>query len=247
MPKPEHWSDAGEVDVVPLEPGRLVMFRSTVRAKGEYSQSYAYFLIRPDGNYLFHGPDSERFYHERRSFFDSHGGIALQVCSHADDISAATPLLEDLWGTGVYANRWDVRSIQVPLKQHFEGFVERNGPSPDLTALYTPGHTLGFHCFVWTGERARYLFASHTLVPLFSGWTFACHPLCGDAALRSLEALRTVDVDLMLPNALKGKGDPAHGPHAPLPFGKDVREAAVKQARAGLLRKLRPHKEKAEA
>jgi hypothetical protein len=237
--KPRHWTSAAKVDLVPLEPERLYMFRSTLADARGYTDSYAYFLTRPDGNCLFHGPDAAGFYEQQRGFFDAHGGIALQVCSHAGDVCDAWELIRDTWGAPLYLNRWDARGFSETRGTPLEGFVERTGPGPDLAAIYTPGHTLGFHSFRWSGPRGSYLFASHLIEPRARSWTFALHPLLRDAGLRSLETLRGLDVDFLLPLRTRAKGDPAQGPRAPLPFGKAVRDKAVDQATAEVLRKLR--------
>src|SRR5262245_28990700 len=156
----QHWTSEAAVELVPLEPGRLYMFRSSVAsARGAYSELYAYFLTRPEGNCLFHGPDPAAFYHAQRAFFDAHGGIALQICSHGGDVPESSALIEEIWGAPLYLNRWDARGVSESLGRTIDGFVERTGPGPDLAAIYSPGHTLGFHAFRWTGAQGSYLFA----------------------------------------------------------------------------------------
>jgi hypothetical protein len=245
----QHWSPAASVDRVALEPGSLYMFRSTVAgATGGYSELYAYFLVRPAGNCLFHGPHPATFYREQRDFFDAHGGIALQVCSHTGDVSQSADLIEETWGAPLYINRWDARGVSEQLGRTVEGFVENVGPGPDLGAIYTPGHSLGFHSFRWSGAQGSYLFASHLIERRASGsrWIFALHPILKDAGLRALERLRGIDVDFLLPLRTQGR-DLARGPRAPLPFGKLERETAVDQATAEVHAKLRRREAKARA
>lgn len=243
----QHWSSASQVDLVALEAGSLYMFRSTVVSDGgAYSDLYTYFLVRSRGNCLFHGPHPAAFYREQRGFFDAHGGIALQVCSHPGDVSESADLIEEIWGAPLYVNRWDARAVSESLGRTIEGFVENVGPGRDLTAIYTPGHSLGFHSFRWSGAQGSYLFASHLIERRASGWTFALHPILKDAGLRALERLHGIDVDFLLPLRTQGK-DLARGPRAPLPFGKAVRDRAVDQATAEVQRKLRRREAKARA
>jgi glyoxylase-like metal-dependent hydrolase (beta-lactamase superfamily II) len=235
------WTDAAQVVVVQLESERLFMFRSAVANGRSFFHEYAYFLVRSGGNCLFNGPDAARFYHRHRAFFDAYGGIALQVCTHAGDYSDATVLLEELWGTRTVLSRWDTPQIAERAGRTLEGFAENAGLGPDIGAIHTPGHTLGFHCFRWSGSQGHYLFASHALLPRARGWRFALHPLMRDAALRSLEKIRALDVDFLLPNALRGNGTAPPVPHA---FGKSERGQAVNQAIAEIGRKLRAPKRK---
>lgn len=243
----QHWSAAARVERIPLEPERLFMFRSTVSEARGYSDQYAYFLVRPGGNCLFHGPDPAAFYREQHRFFDAHGGIALQVCSHAGDVSESWALVQQIWAAPLYLNRWDARGASESLGTTIEGFVERVGPGPDLAAIYSPGHTLGFHSFRWSGAQGSYLFASHMIEPRARSWSFALHPILKDAGLRTLEQLRGIDVDFLLPLRTRGTGDPAQGPRAPLPFGKVVRDKAVDQATAEVRRKLRRQEARAKS
>jgi glyoxylase-like metal-dependent hydrolase (beta-lactamase superfamily II) len=90
------------------------------------------------------------------------------------------------------------------------GFTRRHKLGADFEVIPMPGHTPGSTAFLWAGGGHRFLFTADSLY-LGSDGTWRAAVLESsdrDAYVRSLEVLRGVDFDVLVPWAA-----PADGPY----------------------------------
>ena len=228
-----HWKARDEVEIREIARRLFRISATTSLIKGVPNQIHSYFLVGVRGNVLFHGPDRVPFYKEQADFFESHGGIGLQVLTHEGDASKACAYVEKTWGAPVYVNEWDLtgarRKSGLPIP---EGF--KNGASlvPRVRGIHLPGHTVGFTGYRFAIDGVSYLIAGHAIRQLpGGGWGMAVHPLMVDAALGSLRTLRELDVDFLLPDVTRREPPP------PLAFGRRERAEVTERVLEYLAKK----------
>ncbi len=218
-----HWQARFPVAIRQLAECLYAISATIVTANGHRSQLHSYFLVRADGNLLFHGPDRVPLLKEHARFFDDRGGIAQQVLTHAGDASKACRFVEKTWGAPVVVNRWELDEARERSGLAISDGVPNDHPiGSDVESLHLPGHAPGFTAHRFALEGKRYLLFGHLTREMSPGsWgTYVAPPLL-DAAIRSLERLRALDVDLLLPDRTLGDQEP------PLPFGPAERAAVV--------------------
>ena len=229
-----HWTARAPIEIREIAPQLHAISASFVSPQGHHSHRHAYFLVRESGNLLFHGPDRAPFYKEFRAFFDDHGGIGKQVLTHAGDASPACAYVEKSWGAPVYVNQWELDEVRRRAHMPIDtGFANAHSMGKGLEALHMPGHAVGFTCFRYEIDGRKYLISGHIINQTSGGWASHFHPLLLEAGIRSLEALRNLDVDYLLPDKTQRE------PFPPLPFGPEDRAEVVERALQYLARKHR--------
>jgi hypothetical protein len=104
--------------------------------------------------------------------------------------------------------------INAPLVVHAEeraavertcdvaaAFSKRHRPADDLEVIPTPGHTSGATTYAWDSGEHRFLFTGDTVYLRDGDWHAAVLPGSSDrdAYVESLEVLREVDFDVLVP------------------------------------------------
>lgn len=104
-----------------------------------------------------------------------------------------------------------------------------------MEGIHLPGHAVGFTVFRFATGGHSYLVCGHAVgqTAAEGGWAVGVHPLMVETALRSLDQLRDLVADFLLPDRT------CHEPAPPLPFGPDERKAITDAAREYLRKKHR--------
>jgi glyoxylase-like metal-dependent hydrolase (beta-lactamase superfamily II) len=190
---------------------------------------YCYFLVRAEGNLLFQGPDEKSFYESHRSFFEEHGGIALQVLTHGPEASPVNAAVAESFDAPLYAHEWDRPEIEKKSGLALDhAFSERHAlPGRGVEAIPLPGHTLGFTAYRVEAGGTRFLLLADLLVRNKKRWRAKVNKLLRDHGIASLGTVRGLDVEVMLPNMLSFHD-------FPVLFGRDERARIVDEALEGI-------------
>jgi glyoxylase-like metal-dependent hydrolase (beta-lactamase superfamily II) len=191
------WKGSRHVDIVAVHPS---LFAITANLN-EGKRPHSYLLLHDAGNLLFHGSDQVSFYKEHADFFARHGGIAKHVLTHGAEAFPACLYVERTLGAPVYLHNADVpyatKKAKAPIPASFH---VRHRVYPHLEAIPMPGHSLGFTSYLWDSNPGRYVFAGDIFFRRVGRWTAYVHPLLAEDGIKSLKALRALDVDFLLPN-----------------------------------------------
>ncbi|MGH2741065.1 MAG: MBL fold metallo-hydrolase [Thermoleophilaceae bacterium] len=100
----------------------------------------------------------------------------------------------------------------VARKAHVRAtFSKRHTLDDDFDVIPTPGHTSGATAYLWDSGEHRFLFTGDTVYLRDGEWVAAVLDSSDRAAyLESLELIRELDFDVLVPWAATG-GDPYHG------------------------------------
>ena len=91
-----------------------------------------------------------------------------------------------------------------------ETFAQRGRLDDDFEVIPTPGHTSGATAFLWDSGEHRFLFTGDTLYLDHGEWVAAVLDSSDrDAYIESLELIRTLDFDVLVPWIATG-GQPFH-------------------------------------
>ena len=226
-----HWKPRDAVAIDAIAPG---LHRISARRASAHGALYAYFLERPDGNVLFHGPDRIPFYRQQAEFFDERGGIAVQALTHYGDAGPACAHVQKVWGAPVRVNEWDLDHARRATGLAIErGFANDAPLVPGVLGVHLPGHSVGFTGFRFAVAGSTYLVVGHGVrqLPSEGGWAIATGGPLIEVALRTLDKLAELEVDFLLPDSTRW------GPAPPLAFGPAERAAIRESARAYLIKK----------
>ena len=203
--------------------------------KGASSPLHAYFLERPDGNVLFNGPDRVPFYREHAEFFEERGGIALQALTHAGDATKTCGFLQATFGAPVRIHEAELAAARFATGLDIEaGFKSDEPLVAGVHGIHLPGHAVGYTAFRFESEGATYLVCGHAVKQTgTNGWAVGVAPPMIPSALRSLELLRELEVDFLLPDYTNR--DPA----PPVPFDRAARDEVADRVRAYISKKHR--------
>src|SRR5262245_51675191 len=170
---------------------------------------HAYYLVLPDLRLLFHGPDRVDFYKQHDAFFSEHGGIDRQVLNHGADASPACTYVEKTYGAPIYIHEADVEHAIRKRKGPVAGsFSEGHSLTKGLDAIPLPGHTQGFTVFRWTTPDTRYLISGDIIHEDPQGWTAFLNEGLHRIGAQSLQRLREIECDALLPNETAGENTP---------------------------------------
>jgi hypothetical protein len=191
------------------------------------------FLVREAGNLLFHGPDQASFYKAHGDFFDEHGGIGFHVLTHAPEASPACAVVQERWKAGLYVHEWDRPEAEKKSGLSVENIFQGRHflPGGDVEAIPLPGHTLGFTSYRFEIGGASFLASGDTIVQNIKGWRAKVPKVLAELGGKSLEVLRGIEVDFLIPNQSTEQG-------VPIPFGREERERIVDEAAAALAKKV---------
>ena len=135
------------------------------------------------------------------------GGIARQYLNH--------------WHEALFA----AESVTAPLFVHDDdraatsermhvrgGFSKRHAFEDDLEVIPIPGHTPGATAYLWEGGEHRYLFTGDSVYVRGGEWVAAVLDSSDrDAYVESLELIKTLDFDVLVPwAATRGESPVAH-------------------------------------
>jgi hypothetical protein len=84
---------------------------------------YSYFLVRPEGNGLFHPLKKTSLLKQYEPFFAQWGGITLQILTHDAEASRSCEWVHQRFGAGLYFHSSDAshvaRKTKCPVAQAF--------------------------------------------------------------------------------------------------------------------------------
>lgn len=228
------WPARSEVSFTSID-DRLVRLTATRRSsKGTETWLHAYALLGDRGVVLFEGPDRPGFYEDHQQFFDDNGGLALLVLTHDGQASAGHARAISHWNGAVMLDARD----EARGRANGLGDLDIVQPAESSTwgfeSIHLPGHTKGFTAFQVTGARSSYLVTSHFLRQAGrDGWVSFIHPYLVAEAFASLDRLRDVRADHLLPEGTN------RDPGPPIPFAGADRADIVDRASEYLRRKVK--------
>ena len=133
------------------------------------------------------------------------GGISRQYLNHRHEAMFASDWVDaPLW-----VHEAERESVAKAYSVHGT-FAERHALDDDLEVIPTPGHTPGATAYVWDSGDHRLLFTGDTIYLRDGEWVAAVLDSSDrDAYVRSLELLRELDFDVLVPWAATA-GGPYH-------------------------------------
>jgi glyoxylase-like metal-dependent hydrolase (beta-lactamase superfamily II) len=160
----------------------------------------AFLLERERGNLLIYGvPELEA----EAEPVEALGGISRQYLNHRHEAMFASD-----WVTApLFVHQRERRSVERAHKVRGT-FSRRHLLDEDLEVIPTPGHTSGATAYLWDSGEHRLLFTGDTIYLRGGEWVAAVLDSSDRAAyLESLELIRELDFDVLVPWAASG-GDP---------------------------------------
>jgi hydroxyacylglutathione hydrolase len=188
--------------------------------------THAYLLSRDEGNVLFYNSSHEDELRHIREL----GGITHQYLSHEDEVGPALVRIREMFGSALCCHRLEEAAVRkvCPVDLTFE---KREVHLGNIEVIPTPGHTPGSTCFFVSSPHGKtYLFTGDTIVLTEDGsWQNGFLPGISSKVdlKRSLELLRGLEPDVVIPSASEGR----------IPFREVSRaewHSAVDTAAAGL-------------
>ena len=165
----------------------------------------AFVLPRSDGNLIVYGAPGVD-----RALVDEVGGVRAQYLNHwheamvmGDDVDLPVHVHEADRGPTEERTRVDAT------------FAAREVVGGDFEVIPTPGHTPGATAFLWDGGEGRYLFTGDSVYLHEGEWIAAVLESSDrDAYIESLELLREVEFDVLVPWAATA-GEPYYSATTP--------------------------------
>lgn len=142
------------------------------------------------------GPDVESHVRALVTFMDDAEDVQIVLTHRHDDHAGAASALARALSAGVWGPA-EVEGVDHVLE---DGDVVQTDAGA-LVAIQTPGHTVGHLCYHWPERSA--LFAGDLLLGRGATTWVAEYPGCVTDYMRSLDRLRTLDLEVLYP---------AHGP-----------------------------------
>jgi glyoxylase-like metal-dependent hydrolase (beta-lactamase superfamily II) len=185
-----------------------------------------------------------------RAFLLRRDGGNVLVYS-VSDLESEAPAIEDLGGISrhylnhrheaMFASDWvdaplfvhEHERAPVAEKAHVRGtFSRRHTLDGDFEVIPTPGHTSGATAYLWNSGHHRLLFTGDTIYLDQGEWVAAVLRTSDpEAYVESLQVLREVDFDVLVPWAAS-----AGGPYHAVTDGADARrriDAIIERIRRG--------------
>lgn len=156
----------------------------------------AFLLERDEGNLLVYStPGLEAQVPELRA----RGGVARHYLGHWHEASLG---LAPSLGAELVVHRDDADRV-TEAGGAASTFDRRHAPAPDFEVIPVPGHTPGSTAYLWTTGDHRLLFTADTIYLHRGRWRVALLDDSDHAQyLRSLEHLRELDFDVLVPWAV---------------------------------------------
>jgi glyoxylase-like metal-dependent hydrolase (beta-lactamase superfamily II) len=160
----------------------------------------AFLLRRDQGNVLIYSvADLE----SDAAAIEELGGIERHYLNHHHEAMFASP-----WVTAplfVHENERDSTAERYSVRGTFS---KRHGLDGDLEVIPTPGHTSGATAYLWDSGDHRLLFTGDTIYFEDGEWVAAVLPSSDrDAYIESLELIRELDYDVLVPWVATGGQD----------------------------------------
>jgi glyoxylase-like metal-dependent hydrolase (beta-lactamase superfamily II) len=165
----------------------------------------AFLLQRDRGNLLVYSVGTLEA--EVRTIEDL-GGISRHYLNHRHEAAFACDRVARTFGAPLFCHENERRSVSG--KCAVEETFSRRHTLDDFEVIPTPGHTRGATAFLWDTEEHRVLFTGDTVYLRDGGWAAAVLSSSDrEDYARSLELIRDLDFDLLVPWAATG-GQPYH-------------------------------------
>jgi hypothetical protein len=162
----------------------------------------AFLLQRPRGNLLVY---STTTLEADAAAIDDRGGISRQYLNHRHEAMFTSEGV----GAPLFVHANERRSVEQAAHVR-AAFSKRHMLDEDFEVIPTPGHTSGATAFLWDSGRHRFLFTGDTIYLRRDEWVAAVLDSSDrDAYVRSLELLRNVEFDVLVPWAATA-GGPYH-------------------------------------
>jgi glyoxylase-like metal-dependent hydrolase (beta-lactamase superfamily II) len=150
----------------------------------------AFLLRREQGNVLIYSAPRA----DLGAFADL-GGIARAYLNHRHEAAFG----DDLPGVPLFVHEAERHAVARKRKVR-AAFSRRHMLDDDLEAIPTPGHTPGATAYLWDSGQHRFLFTGDTVHLRDGEWVAAVlDSSARDAYLNSLELIRGLDYDVIVP------------------------------------------------
>jgi hypothetical protein len=162
----------------------------------------AFLLRREEGNVLVY---SVKGLASDAGMIEDLGGISRHYLNHRHEASFASDWLD----APLFVHERERESVEraYPVRGTFS---RRHMLDHDLEVIPTPGHTPGATAYLWESGEHRILFTGDTIYLRDGEWVAAVLDSSDrDAYLDSLELIRDLDYDVLVPWAAT-RGDPYH-------------------------------------
>jgi glyoxylase-like metal-dependent hydrolase (beta-lactamase superfamily II) len=166
----------------------------------------AFLLRREPGNLLIYRAGTVS---GDQKTIDQLGGISRQYLSHRHEAAPVCDWVAETFHAPLYCHADDAESASAGCAVA-RTFSERHRLDDDFEIIPTPGHTSGATAYLWDSGEHRCLFTGDTIFFPQGEWralllrSNAPPPLDGasdrEQYLESLELLRSIDFDLLLPS-----------------------------------------------
>ncbi len=166
----------------------------------------AFLLRRDQGNLLVYSAGTVA---GDASAIEDLGGISRQYLSHRHEAGFGCGEVAAAFRAPLYTHENERESVTATCRVD-ETFTERHLLDDDFEVIPIPGHTTGATVFLWDTGEHRCLFTGDTMYVNEDGWVGALLDSSDrDDYIKSLELIRTLDFDVLVPWAVPG-GQPAH-------------------------------------
>ena len=131
------------------------------------------------------------------------GGVSRQYLNHGHEAAFG----DDLLGVPLFVHTGD-RDAVARHRAVRASFSTRHALDDDLEVIPTPGHTPGATAYLWDSGRHRFLFTGDTIYLDQGEWVAAVLGSSDRARyIQSLELIRGLDFDVLVPWAATAGGD----------------------------------------
>jgi glyoxylase-like metal-dependent hydrolase (beta-lactamase superfamily II) len=155
------------------------------------------------------------------------GGVSRQYLNHRHEAMFSP----DSVGAPLFVHEGERASVERRRRVRAT-FSRRHALDDDFEVIPTPGHTSGATAYLWDNGEKRLLFTGDTIVLSDGDWVAAVLDSSErDAYVESLELIRGLDFDVLVPWAAS-----AGGPYIALTDPEDARvrvDAILERVRAG--------------
>ena len=159
----------------------------------------SFLLERDEGNLLVYSSGTIR---QETDFLREIGGIWRQYLNHGHEAwagNAAGAWVASTFDAPLYAHENEKREVSRAYEID-ETFSERHTLGDDFEIIPIPGHTSGATAFLWDTGEHRSLFTGDTIVLDGDEWVAALLDSSDrDAYIKSLELIRGLDFDVIVP------------------------------------------------
>ncbi len=157
----------------------------------------AFLLRREPGNLLLYSaptvePDTEAI--------EALGGVSRQYLNHWHEASFGCERAARVFEATLHCHEKDAPSVNEKCAVD-ETFSDRTALDDDFEVVPTPGHTEGATAYLWDSGEQRCLFTGDTIYLDKGEWVAAVLEGSSDrdAYVESLELIRTLDFDVLVP------------------------------------------------